>query len=351
MTFTQFQETLFEQFDASPEIVLEPRTKIVVMSDFHAGDGSSRDDLAKNGKLLLASLERYYFERGSILVLNGDIEEMQKFSYKEISASWKELYAIFDRFAAENRLYKIIGNHDELILEEEGYPYPIQSGLKLALGSRYIFIMHGHQASEFYTNYNHVSRALIKYFVHTFGIKSLNVSRNSRRKFKIERRIYRFCQENGLVSIIGHTHRPLFESLSKFDRLRFTIENLCREYPLADEKHKAQIAATVADYKEEFGRLKRRERKSGSRLGIYDRDVLLPCLFNAGCAVGKKGITAIEIENSKISLVYWFETGKTRRYLERETAHSVAIPDSPYRRVVLSTDKLDYLFARIDLLA
>jgi hypothetical protein len=43
------------------------------------GDGSNNDDLKRNGGIVAAFLERYYLPRGSTLILNGDIEDLQKF--------------------------------------------------------------------------------------------------------------------------------------------------------------------------------------------------------------------------------------------------------------------------------
>ncbi len=351
MNYAQFSEALFAQIDAAPEIPLEHDARVVILSDLHAGDGSARDDLARNGALLLALLERHYLPRGSTLILNGDVEELQKYRLSTIRAAWPGLYGLFDRFSEAGGLFKILGNHDEALELERSYPYPLYHGLSLRSGKDSLYVVHGHQASHFYANFNRLSGALVKYVVRTLGLPNLNVSRNPRRKFKIERRFYRFCQENKLVAVIGHTHRPLFESLSKYDALRFAIERLCREYPLADEVSRLEIAAALADYKEEFGRLRRRERRGDRGLGLYGRELLLPCLFNSGCAVGKKGITALEIEDGKIELVYWYEVGKMRRYLERESARAFPLDGTPYRRVVINSDRLDYLFARIGLLA
>lgn len=351
MNYAQFSEALFAQIDAAPEIPLEDDARIVILSDLHAGNGSARDDLARNGALLLALLERHYLARGSTLILNGDIEELQKYRLPAIRSAWPGLYALFDRFAESSGLFKILGNHDEALTLERDYPYPLYPGLSLRSGRKSLYVVHGHQASHFYANFNKLSGALVKYVVRSLGLPNLNVSKNSHRKYRIERRFYRFCQENKLVAIIGHTHRPLFESLSKYDSIRFAIERLCREYPLADEVSRIDIAAALADYKEEFGRLKRRERRGDRGLGLYGREILLPCLFNSGCAVGKKGITALEIEDGKIELVYWYEEGRMRRYLERESPRALPLEGTPYRRVVINSDRLDYLFARIDLLA
>jgi predicted phosphodiesterase len=351
MTDGQFSEGLFRHMKTAPEIALEDASRVVILSDLHLGDGSSKDDLRRNGALLAAVLERHYLERGSTLVLNGDIEDLQKFPLPRIRAAWRGLFGIFDRFAREGRLYKIWGNHDDGLLEAARYPYPLYPGLRLSWGSRTLYAFHGHQASGFLVDHNDLSGAVVRYVFHTLGIRNISPSKDSGRRYSIERRIYDFSRGTGIVSIIGHTHRPLFESLSKYDRLRFQIERLCAEYSGADASRKAAIAETVALYKEEFRGMGRKDKRRSRGRALYGSDLLLPCLFNSGCAVGKKGLTAIEIEEGRIALAYWYEEGKEKRYLQREAGVGESLPGSRYRRAVLGNEGLDNVFARMDLLA
>jgi len=351
MNDIQFRDGVLSQMAGAPELSLEERPRVVVMSDFHMGDGGSRDALRHNGELLEAILERYYLERGSTLVLNGDIEELHKFPLGVVRATWPGLFALFDRFAAGPGLFKILGNHDDSLRAQAGYPYPLFNGLSLRWGDRLLYVFHGHQASGLYVNHNALSGAFVRYLFGTLRIPSLSVSRDSRRKFGIERRIYGFSRACRIVSIIGHTHRPLFESLSKYDRLRFEIERLCAEYAPAGEDRRREIAERVAIYRDELQRLRRRERRRNRSMSLYDSDILLPCLFNCGSAVGNKGITALEIEDGRIQLVYWFEEGRERRYLADAAARARALAGTPYRGAVLGSARIDYLLARIDLLA
>jgi hypothetical protein len=351
MNDIQFRDDILSQMAGAPELSLEKRPRVVVMSDFHMGDGGTRDALRHNEALLEAALERHYLDRGSTLVLNGDIEELQKFPLSTVRATWPGLYALFDRFAAGPGLYKILGNHDETLLDEPDYPYPLLGGLSLRWEDRLLYVFHGHQASGWYVKHNALAGGFVRYLFGTLRIPSPSVSRDSRRKFGIEKRIYSLSRACRMVSIIGHTHRPLFESLSKYDHLRFEIERLCAEYAPADEARRRDIAARVAVYRDEFVRLRRRERRPSRSMSLYGSDVLLPCLFNSGSAVGKKGVTALEIEDGRIQLVYWYEEGHERRYLAGEAAMARPLPGTPYRRAVLGVARIDYILARIDLLA
>ena len=346
-----FATALLDHMRPAPEIALDLGSKIVVMSDLHLGDGSSNDDLRHNGELLVSVLEDYYFRRGFTLVLNGDIEDLQKFRLARIRAAWKGLFSVFEHFAREGRLYKIYGNHDEALLEDARYPYPLHPGLRLAWGSRYLYVFHGHQASDFIVKHNDLSGVVVRYVFHTLGIRNRSPSEDSGRRYHVERRIYAFSRRSGIVSVIGHTHRPLFESLSKYDRLRFEIERLCAEYSLASAGRKSEIAETVGIYKDEFLHIGRKEKRQGRTRSLYGSELLLPCLFNSGCAVGKKGLTSIEIEQGRIALVYWCEEGKEKRYLERETGLPERLGEGPYIRACVGREPLDGVFARMDLLA
>ena len=79
MTDEQFTAGIMGQMRVAPAMALDAASRIVVVSDLHMGDGSANDDLRRNGELLASALERRYLEGGSTLILNGDIEDLQKF--------------------------------------------------------------------------------------------------------------------------------------------------------------------------------------------------------------------------------------------------------------------------------
>jgi predicted phosphodiesterase len=350
--FREFQESFLDLMEECPSEAMAPGSRYVVLSDLHMGDGGSRDDLAPNRALLRTALRDHYLERGYTLVLAGDVEELHKFGLGEIRRAWGPLYAVFDAFNERGALRKILGNHDLALLKEEGYPYELLHGLSLLHGPRRIFCFHGHQASRFFVKYNYLSDFIVRYLAKPLKIKNTGIAQDSRQKFKAESRIYRVSKKLGIVSVTGHTHRPLFETLSKYDSLRWTIEDLLREYPHAEGRRKAFIAEIVGIYREEFLRLKKKERKYGVTRGLYEeRDFVIPSLFNSGCATARGGFTAIEIEgDATISLVHWTEAGKAKPYVEREAVEWARLEGSPYARYVLERDGLDSIFARIDLL-
>jgi predicted phosphodiesterase len=323
--------------------------KALIISDLHMGTGR-RDDLAENGGLVTRVLEDYYLAGGWNLVLNGDIEELQRYSLDRIYERWASLFSVFDRFASENRLYKIIGNHDEELLFRKSYPYPLYSVITIETGVIPAYVYHGHQSSQIYHKYNKILGAGIRYVLKPFGIKNISSGRSPYRRFFVEKKAYDFSLRNHCLSIIGHTHRPLFESLGRFDYIKFEIERMCRDYPASSAEDRERIETEVYALRRELGKLRRKERRDVLRTSLYGDELPVPCLFNSGCAIGKKGFNAIELTHEDIALVYWFAEGRGRKFVSRGGYKIEKLAGTPYRRSVLNQDRLDYILARIKLL-
>ncbi|MCL2472819.1 MAG: serine/threonine protein phosphatase [Treponema sp.] len=320
--------------------------KVLIISDFHMGSGK-HDDLHPNGELVRKILEEYYYPNGWYLVLNGDIEELAKFTLPDIRTEWAKMYRVFDLFAASGRLYKTLGNHDEDLIFERNYPYPLYNVVRIETGPVSIYVFHGHQSSAVYTVFNNLVRLSIKYLFKPFGIRNISSARSPHRRFHVERRAYEFSLRNNCVSVIGHTHRALFESLGRFDYIKFEIERLCRDYPSSNGEERERIAEEVWHLREELGKLKRSERREGLKEGLYGDELPVPCVFNSGCAIGKKGVNAIEVDNENIALVYWFAEGKGMKFISRG-GYNVEM-NAGFCRAVLNQDRLDYVKAKIEL--
>jgi predicted phosphodiesterase len=346
------QSTLSKLFKEAPVFRLSGEDKIVVFSDLHLGDGGKDDDFLQNAQLFSHVLENYYFREGFTLVLNGDIEELKKFPLKKIAAHWGSIYRIFNEFRRKNRLYKIVGNHDyDLCIQKsrKRTGKPIRA-LKIEYDGNILFVYHGHQASKFFEKHNQLAGFLLRYIVFPLGIKNYSVSHDSTKKFKLEKRVYDFSIKNKIISIIGHTHRPLFESLSKIDSIKFKIEQLCRQYTDAGENDKKKIETEIAYYRAELEYVYQKNMKNGSKSSLYNANLVIPCLFNSGCVIGKRGMTSIEIAGNEIALAHWFD----KRISIKHFSHNEHVPErlgtSEYYRLIIKKDYLDYIFTRIKLL-
>jgi UDP-2,3-diacylglucosamine pyrophosphatase LpxH len=351
MKFADFFASFKEFLEASPSLNVDDGKRYVFLSDLHMGDGGGSDDLEHNRELAVTALKSWYLDRGYTLILGGDIEELQKFKLGKIRKAWGELYEIFDAFEERGELYKLVGNHDLSLLRESEYPYQLYHGLKLERAGRTLFCFHGHQASRFFIKYKYLSDFVVKYLAKPLKVKNASISGDSRQRFKAEKRIYRGSKKLGIVSICGHTHRPLFESLSKYDSLRWSIEQLLREYPASSGEQRERIASLVQLYRAECERLGKGELRWDLSKSLYEeKSLLIPCVFNSGCATGKNGITALEIEGGRIGLVHWAKKGKARPYLLEEAELKDGIEGSDVSRYLLRQAELDQVFARLDLL-
>ena len=321
--------------------------KALIISDLHMGSGK-RDDFRPNGEMVRSILEEYYYKNGWILILNGDIEELAKNSLASIRAEWAQMYKVFDLFARAGRLYKTLGNHDEDLIFERGYPYPLHNAVRVETRLIPIYVYHGHQSSTVYTVFNSIIRLGLKYLLKPIGIRNISTARSPRRRFHVERAAYDFSLKNNCISIIGHTHRPLFESLGRFDYIKFEIERHCRDYPSSSAEGKERIAREVAALRAELAKLKRAERlEEAPRLNLYGDELPVPCLFNSGSAMGRKGVNAIEVDRDNISLVYWFTEGSGMKFISRGW-HTVE-KFAGYCRSVLNHANFDYVKAKIEL--
>jgi hypothetical protein len=222
--------------------------------------------------------------------------------------------------------------------------------LRISFDGRTIFLFHGHQATIFFERFNSVAGFFLRHVAHRLRIPNMPVMYESRKKYLTEHRVYDFSRSRKLVSVIGHTHRPLFESLSKIDTLRFRIEQLCRDHSSASPRARAAIETAISACRQELERLWDKDRKNGLRSSLYNEQISIPCLFNSGCAIGKRGFTAIEIAGGQIALVHWFDRERGERHMIDEGRPAERLGATSYYRAVLKQDRLLYVFTRMRLL-
>lgn len=330
---------------------LSDEDRYVVFSDLHLGDGRKYDDFLYNSDMVLASLRNYYLRKGFGLILNGDIEELQRYRFGEIRRRWSEFYDITDEFRRNTSLDRLVGNHDVSIVNVDEAKHEVVDGLRFNYRGQTLFVFHGHQTSLYFEKYNHwVTRAL-RIFANPLRIQNYSVSHNSAKRFKTEERVYDFSSRRKLLSIIGHTHRPLFESMSKTDSIKFEIERLCRKYPKSSPEKQANYAKRIQDLRKELDHVSRTAPEDEEVSSLYNTNHVVPCVFNSGCTLGKRGVTCLEIKNGKLALVHWFDHNRSRKYLQYANLKAKQLDETNFFRVVIKRDNLDYIFTRIRLLA
>ncbi|MFP4329598.1 MAG: metallophosphoesterase [Alkalispirochaetaceae bacterium] len=342
---------LLQLYRGSPEQELTDEDRYVIFSDLHMGTGKGSDDFLNNSGMFIAVLRDYYLPRGYKLILNGDVEELQRFRMPRIKERWQEVYELFEEFERRNGFTRIVGNHDLYHLSGELLEKPVLEGLRFRYPSGELFIFHGHQASKRYEKYNHWVAFCLKYLATPLRIRNYSVSHDSRKRFKTERRVYDFASDQKIISIIGHTHRPLFESMSKRDSITFEIERLVRKYPKYKERKQVKIEEKVNYLKQELYHLVEQNPQAAETDSLYRESLVVPCMFNSGCVLGKRGMTNLEIEAGKMRLSYWYDANRPQKYLQYRNREREQLDGSPYQRVIINEDTLEYIFSKIRLLA
>ncbi|TVQ35101.1 MAG: metallophosphoesterase [Spirochaetaceae bacterium] len=343
--------SLTQLYSSAVPVELSRHDRYVVFADLHMGDGGKADDFVTNAGIFAQVLQRHYLDSGFKLVLNGDVEELQRFPYDAIRARWKNIYRIFDVFYRNGDLYKLSGNHDMGILRLSRGRYRVVDALRLSYNGESIFVFHGHQVSRWFMRHNRTIGMVLKYIATPLRIKNYEVSHNSRKRFETERLAYEFASRNRILTIIGHTHRPLFESMSKVDSLKFEVERLCRAYPEAAADERQTIEQRIARYRGELLELRMKTPARGqTSASLYAENLVVPCLFNSGCVIGKRGITALEIADGFIRLVYWFDRKRSSTYLTGLNGTPQQSLSGDTVRTVMKEDRLDFVLSRIRLL-
>jgi len=280
--------------------------RFIVFSDQHKGAKNGSDDFALAEKNYLCALE-YYNQNNFYFISLGDAEELWK---NTLAAVKKNNTANFERekpFLQRNAFAKVFGNHD---LEWDNSPLasfelkniygqnvPIYEGVILktkAVNSLRIFLTHGHQGDEL-SDGNWFS----KWFVANVWApleSYLSINPNTpafQDHLKTAHNLFMYewiSQQKNMLLITGHTHQPVFQSLTH-------LENLYKKLAAAKE---ASDAATIQLMESEI------EQKKLKGQTLPDFTGYKPTYFNSGCCCFNDGdITGIEIADGKIRLIKW----------------------------------------------
>ena len=354
----QSYEKLDKLFNNSPSLSINETDKIVIFSDFHLGGRKSRDDFLPNSEMFSHILENYYYKKKFKLILNGDIEELQRVSLPTIYRRWHDIYEKFDRFRDRGDLYKIIGNHDwELMIlkntinfKKNDINYNILPALKLEYKENTMFVLHGHQATSYHGFKNTLIGFILRYIAHPLMIKNIKRPYTNVKKLKAEEKIYDYSKMKKILSLVGHTHRALFEGLSEADYLKYNIEQRIRKYLKSNEEERRKLESSIRVLADTLKVLLDSGDHYETFSSIYDH-MIIPCLFNSGCVIDKKGINCLEIEKGNIALVTWYDEENNKSNIAYNPITHIRLDNSKYSRVKLKKDSLDYIFTRINLLS
>lgn len=320
------------------KIQLKQHDKFIVFSDQHRGAKNGADDFMIAEPNYLAALD-HYFQNGFSFISLGDSEELWENTLYSVKKHNTVTFESEKKFIRENRFYKVFGNHDlfwandplaswylkriydqevkvfeGIVLEKSGVDSR-ESGVKIPDSELIthnsllsIFLTHGHQGDA-----SSDGNWFSKFFVSNIWAPLqayLKINPNTPaydEELKSEHNHLMYdwsAKQKGLLLITGHTHQPIFESLTYPERLQREIMKAKEENDLVRVKElETELRARV-------------KGKINFNPGILD---MRPSYFNSGCCCFNDGdITGIEITNEAISLIKW-STDKGREVLEEKT--------------------------------
>lgn len=281
-------------------------SNVIILSDCHRGIRNDSDDF-KNCEQSYINALNYYLKNNYQLILLGDIEELWEENIKNVIKKNDFILKLESEFYKKDKYFRIVGNHDiywknkkninkylDFYMKSISNSKYIQNSMILKHPSKDIFLFHGHQEDLFSSKFWKISKFFVKTFWRTYQLitnKKLTKFRTNIKKVsKFDKNIYNWAQDkyykNNLLTIIGHTHRPVWLSKTHVQQLYeyFNYEKIGNDYIFLSKEYKKYISL-------------RYELNFDSRKYI-------PCYFNVGCCSFSDGdITGIEITNKDMKLI------------------------------------------------
>jgi predicted phosphodiesterase len=309
--------------------------KFIVFSDMHKGAKNGADDFAVCEAAYLAALEHYY-GAGFQLIALGDCEELWENSLTSIKKAQQASFELEKKFVPLNAFIKIFGNHDLhwqndplapfQLKEIYGTDVPIYEGvvLQTVLHNKAvrIYCTHGHQG-DLLSDGNWFSKFFIAKiwapFQSFLRINPNTPAFNDHLKSAHNTMMYEWsAQQQDLILITGHTHQPVFESLTH-------IERLYRQLLFARQQGDASLIEKMQQ------EIAYRKMQYTDVSDTYLK--LKPSYFNSGCCCfNNGGITGIEISGGVLRLIQW----------KAKEAHTAP------ERIVLEETPLEELLAELE---
>ncbi|HRI20578.1 MAG TPA: metallophosphoesterase [Panacibacter sp.] len=296
---------------------------IIIFSDQHKGARDGADDFGLAEANYLAALD-YYNAKDFYFVNLGDSEELWENTIFNVIKHNQKTFDKEKLFIARNAYCKIIGNHD-LFWKNDPLVAPVMIKkifgtdlkifeailLRIQLDQGFIdvFCTHGHQGDA-QSDGNAFSKWFVSYvwgpLQSLLEINTNTPSANNQLKSIHNGMMYQWAiKQPGALLITGHTHQPVFKSLTHLERLYLKLE----------EAREKNDTAAIEKIESE---IPRRRREYDFVNHSYRN--MNPSYFNTGCCCFEDGtITGIEIAEGYIRLVKWsYINGIPERFAAEE---------------------------------
>ena len=282
--------------------------KFIIFSDQHKGARNGADDFMLAEPNYLAALE-FYNQNNFFFISLGDNEELWENSLSKVKKHNQTTFETEKKFIERNVFVKIFGNHDlywdndplawiqlkniygEKLKVYEGVILPVSIGDK----KLEICCTHGHQGDA-----SSDGNWFSKFFVAAIWaplqaflrINPNTPAYNAEKKTLHNSIMYEWsAQQKDRLLITGHTHQPVFTSLTHFERLY-------KKFQIAKRENNTEV---INDLEKEI----RKQEKKFAAVSI-DYLTMIPSYFNSGCCCFSDGdITGIEIADGCIRLIKW----------------------------------------------
>ncbi len=224
-------------YKAAKVVDFDNDSKFILFSDCHRGDNSFADDFANNRNIYFHALKHYYKGGFQYFELGDGDELWENLSFNSILNAHKNVFLIMKKFHDVNKLHMIWGNHDMVYRDPKyvkrhltsyfdpksgndedlfrGIEYHEAIVLKHCETKQEIFLTHGHQADWWNYLFWRWSRFMVRVLWKPLNVMGIadptSPAKNYKELIKVERRTKKWISENNnLITIIGHTHRPRF---------------------------------------------------------------------------------------------------------------------------------------------
>lgn len=297
--------------------------RFIVFSDQHRGRKNGADDFWPAEKNYLEALQ-YYNDQQFHLIALGDSEELWENTMLQVIRHNEASFAMERKFVRRQAFTKIVGNHDldweidplapAFLKKIYHTPMVVLQGLILetTIGKKVlrIFCTHGHQG-DLQSDGNWCSKFFVtKIWAPLQSFLRINPNTpayDKQLKSAHNRMMYEWAREQkDLILITGHTHQPVFRSLTHFERLQI-------QHRKALSEHNPEWARAIEN--------EMRWRGAEDTRIADDYLNVKPVYFNTGCCCFADGdITGIEIEAGYLRLIEWkSREGVSRRIVLEET--------------------------------
>lgn len=305
---------------ASPRPLDLATARYIVFSDHHKGKRDGADDFARCERAYVGAL-KHYAREGYTLIVLGDAEELWECQPKPVLRAYANILEL-ERRLCPDRYLRVYGNHDDewesprrvrrhlwdffpdLAVLEALY-FDVHVG---GAGLGALFLVHGHQGSLFSDRLAGVAKLVVRFVWRTIQRltrrPSTTPATDACLRDEHDKVMYDWAaRQSGVVTIAGHTHRPVFNSKTHLQQLEDELQQLL-DLPLNHED--ADYDSRVAALRAKIEHVRTKDRQCEEAAGGAERS--RPCYFNSGCcSFGDGDITGLEIADGEIRLVRWPE--------------------------------------------